>query len=110
MKKYPFDLDGNQDPSESFRLCKQANKFITLKDGKLYTCPTIAYVNIFNKYFNKNMVVSEQDSVNIYKISTKEQIVEKLSCPTMFCRYCDIRNIEKGLKWETSNKKIFEWI
>lgn len=110
MKKYPFDLSGSQIPDESFYLCRQANQCITLKNGRLYTCPTVAYAEIFNQYFDEHLVVCESDSVNIYEIQNEKEILKRLSEPIDFCRYCDIKNIQKGLEWGESKKEKKEWV
>lgn len=110
LKKYPFDLSGSQSAEESFRLCTQASKCITLKDGRLYPCSTAAYADIFNQHFDKNLIISESDYVNIYEIQDEKEILKKLSQPIPFCSYCGIKNIQKGLKWEESKKEMSEWV
>lgn len=110
LKKFPFDLSGGQSAEESFRLCTQAGKCITLKNGRLYPCSTVAYADIFNQYFDENLVVSESDSVNIYETQDEKEILRKLSQPIPFCSYCGIKNIEKGLAWEVSKKEKAEWV
>lgn len=110
LKKFPFDLSGSQCAGESFRLCTQANKCITLKHGKLYPCSTAAYADIFNRYFDENLVLTEDDSVNIYEVQNEKEILKRLSHPIHFCSYCGIKKIEKGLKWEESKKEKSEWV
>lgn len=110
LKKYPFDLTGSQSAQESFRLCTQANQCITLKNGRLYPCSTAAYADIFNQYYNENLIVSEMDCVNIYETQNAQEILKKLARPIPFCRYCGITKIQKGLKWEESKKEKAEWV
>lgn len=50
--KHPFDLKGNVEKWQ-FIGCYHFNECITLRDGKLYTCPIIAYIDIFNDYFHQ---------------------------------------------------------
>lgn len=110
LKKYPFDLTGSQSVKESFNLCTQASNCVTLKNGRLYPCSTAAYADIFNKHFGENMLISESNSINIYEMQNEKDILKKLSQPIDFCRYCGIKNIEKGLKWEKSRKEKSEWV
>ena len=110
MNKYVLDLNGNQDMFSSFCLCDQANQYITLKEGKLFTCPTIAYINNFNQYFDCNLIVDKTDYINIYEITKAEDIFTKLASPTKFCRYCNIKEMKNDIKWNVSAKEINEWL
>ena len=110
LKKFPFDLSGSQPPEESFRLCTQAGKCITLKNGRLYPCSTAAYADLFDRYFGEHFDYSEQDYVDIYKTADSAGILHRLSRPIPFCRYCGIPNIQRGLRWEISKKEKSEWM
>lgn len=110
LKKFPFDLSGSQPPLESFKLCTQANKCVTLKNGRLFPCSTAAYADIFNKYFDENLEVFRGDSVNFYEIQNPKDILNRLSQRIDFCRYCDIKNMQEGLEWGKSKKQKSEWV
>jgi organic radical activating enzyme len=68
MQKRPFDLEGKQNIEENIKICHMANQCVQLRDGKLFTCVVIAYISIFNEYFNKNLEVTEKDYIDIYKV------------------------------------------
>ncbi|GHV72928.1 hypothetical protein AGMMS49940_02300 [Spirochaetia bacterium] len=85
------------------------NTCVQLIDGKLYTCIVIAYMKYFNKYFNKKLTVGDNDSIDIYKVKTKEELFEFLAKPVSFCKYCNIKNTVFGLEWGVSKKDISEW-
>ncbi len=106
--KYKIDPEGKQDWLDSFQHCAIKN-CVTLKKGKLYTCCTLAHIEHFNKYFNKNMEVSQYDYIDIYKINTPEMIAKTMVRPVPFCRYCKPNDIESGI-WAQSKKEISEWI
>jgi MoaA/NifB/PqqE/SkfB family radical SAM enzyme len=110
MQKRPFDLEGKQDIEENFQMCHMSNFCIQLRNGKLYTCVEIAYISLFNKYFDKHMEVTDRDYIDIYKAKNKEEIFKFLCKPVPFCRYCNIKNIVRGLEWRNSKKEISEWI
>ena len=108
--KIPFDLEGKQDIQENFLTCFKANNCITLKEGKLFTCPTRAYAYRFNKYFQKDLPLHKLDYLSIYDAKSFEEITEFLAKPIPFCKYCDIKNRKDLGKFEISKKNISEWI
>ena len=109
MQCMPLDLSGKQNARDSFLRCSAANHCIALDNGKLYTCTTIPYIKYFNKTFNKNLEVSERDYLDIYKAESFDEIMNFLSTPAPFCRYCN----QKGIIWDVgfgiSKKNIEEW-
>ncbi len=107
--KAPLDLKGNQDVVESFLGCYHANHCITLKSGRLYTCTVAPYIEYFNKYFNKNIPLTNRDSVNIYEAENIKEILEFLAKPIPFCKYCNVKGRTFGHKWSISKKDISEW-
>ena len=104
---HPFNLAGNV-PIHEFVSCYQFNESITLRQGKIYTCPMIPYVDYFNKYFNQNLEISKNDSIDIYETKTYEEIAEFCTHRADFCKYCDIKNREVK-KFIISKKEITEW-
>lgn len=104
-----LDVTGGQNMEESFRLCPQANACINLYEGKLYTCPTIAYINHLNNYFCENFKVAEDDYIDIYKAESMDEILDFLCKPAPFCRYCNIKEQGK-IEWGVSKKERYEWI
>lgn len=105
----PMDLEGKQDVQKNFIKCHRANNCISLVDGKLFTCTIAPNIRHFNKYFNKNLIVSEHDYIDIYKAQSKQQILKFLSKPIPFCKYCNIEKTSGNLNWEVSKKDIKEW-
>lgn len=110
MSFTPLDPSGKQDMLDSFKLCYMSNDSFVLENGRIYTCPIIAHIEHFNKFFNQNFVVSEYDYSDIYKVENIDEILDLLCKPVPFCRYCNKRNRVSGLNWEESRKEISEWI
>jgi MoaA/NifB/PqqE/SkfB family radical SAM enzyme len=106
----PLDINGKQDTEKSFRKCGTKNLCIQLREGKLYTCHTAAYIKIFNEYFGERLNTSENDFIDIYKARNIKKILKYLSKAIPFCRYCNIQETKSGIKWNISEKKITEWI
>lgn len=108
--KKPLDLTGGQDRERMFGACMTADHCISLKDGRLYTCTTIPNVIHFNQEFGKDLKVTEEDFIDIFKVTDPKQIRRFLSHSVPFCRYCDIRGEKFNLPWRVSEKDINEWI
>lgn len=102
-------MKGNKDPKRSYFKCFLANNCVMLKNGKLYTCTLVPNIEHFNKYFKKNLQISNRDYIDIYKAKDKEEIFEFLTNPIPFCRYCNPDEKDYSLKWEKSEKDIREW-
>lgn len=95
----------------NFEHCEGANECITLRDGKLYTCVFPAHVHHLVKYFELSEIeVVEQDGVDIYKIDSLQELMEKLAEPIPFCKYCRIDKRKYGVPFSISKKKAGEWI
>ncbi len=109
MTPLGLDVEGKQDVNESFALCPEANNCIKLRDGKLFTCTRPAAIYKFNNFFEKDLSVSDEDSIDIYKAKDGQEILEFLSHPIPFCRYCDNKSHREAREWGHSKKVIEEW-
>lgn len=105
----PLDLEGRQQIDNSFYSCYLANSCHTLKHGHMYTCSTAPHVSHFNEYYKKDLQISKNDSIDIYKAETGKEILEFLAHPIPFCRYCNVSKRSCGHYWEISKKDISEW-
>ena len=105
----PFDLSGTRDTTINFMQCFHANNCRELYHGRLYTCTVIPHVKHFNKAFNKELTECETDSIDIYNVNSMNEILEYLSKPIPFCRYCNILARTWGHPWQQSKKDIAEW-
>ncbi|MDR2803173.1 MAG: radical SAM protein [Treponema sp.] len=108
--KLPIDINGMQNPRTSNALCGFSNSCFQLVEGKLYKCCRIAYIKYFNKYFNVNLEVTEDDYIDIYKAKDMDEILDRLRKPAPFCRYCKLDTIYNAVEWVRSKKEISEWI
>lgn len=69
----PLDLEGKHNPVANYANCDMGNVCVFLKDGRLYPCTVVPNVVHFNKYFNQNLKVMNDDSIDIYN-ATADQI------------------------------------
>ena len=106
---FTLDIEGTQNDVDSFLKCHRANDCIALYNGRLYTCSIAANIRHFNKKYGKNLHVSKRDSIDIYEATSIEQILEFLSHPIPFCRYCKINADNKDYTWDQSKNDIEEW-
>jgi MoaA/NifB/PqqE/SkfB family radical SAM enzyme len=108
MLKFPVDLSGSQNIKTNYAVC-MFSRCIVLERGKIYTCICSAHSRYFNKYFNQNLVLTEDDYIDIYKTSDIEQVFDFLSKPIPFCKYCRPKDLVFGIDWGLSKKEISEW-
>lgn len=110
MTNLGLDITGRQNREMSFTRCREANNCIKLRDGKLYTCTRPAAIYKFNKFFNLNLNVCEQDYVDIHAEISGEEVLRKLAKAIPFCRYCNFGGEKKAMEWGRTEKKIEEWL
>jgi len=107
---YPIDLLGKQNSLLNFCTCTESNRRIHLYKGKLSTCQVPLVIRHFNKKFGKNIPVTEEDYVDIYKEGlTRDEIFEKIRKPTNICKYCSPTK-SRDFPWRISNQTIDEYI
>lgn len=101
--------DNKNDNYNNYNNCHKAKyKCVSLKQGKIYPCPTIPNIYHFNKFFNKHLEVTKNDYIDIYN-HTAYDIDEFLTHAVPFCGYCNVNNITYDHKWETTKYNINEW-
>ncbi|MDR1400073.1 MAG: hypothetical protein LBJ41_09145 [Treponema sp.] len=109
MWKYPLDVEGKQPLSRSYDICSQINRCITMKEGKIYACNTIAGIGHFNQYFNKELEITEEDVLELHKVKEVKEIYEYLCTPKPFCKYCNRKGVVLGIQYGGSKREIEEW-
>ena len=106
----PLVEDGELDGTENYIRCWHANECITVREGRIYTCPIAAHAHYFNEYFDKNLYVGDRNSISLYEVENEKEILDFLKKPIPFCRYCNIAGYTYDLEWGISKRKISEWI
>ena len=110
LHKFVLDPLGKQE-AFTFINCGYFNSCVTMmQGGKIFPCPPAAHIHIFNEFFNENLMITEDDYVDIYKIKSFSDISDLCSRRVEFCKYCAIKSHGRWYKWEVSNKTIDEWI
>ena len=106
---FPLDLEGKQSKIYNFSVCQEANKCTNIYKGKLYICPIASNIHHFANHFNKNIKLTENDYIDIYKTDDIEDILLFISKPSPFCKYCNIKARTFNNEWAISKKDISEW-
>lgn len=105
-----LDELGKQDPIYSFNHCFHSTKCYQYYNGKIFMCPCCAYVHKLNEFFSKNFIIQKEDFLEVKKIKNIQEILQYLSNPIPFCRYCDVDKRSFKNKWSTSLKDKGEWL
>lgn len=105
----PINDKGDKDRNYNYSRCYQRWRCISLKDGKIYPCTCIPNVYHFNKYFNKNIPVTDKDYIDIYNVKNVREIEEFLEQAPPFCAYCNVQNRTGGKPWAVTKYKLEEW-
>ena len=108
-RKFCLDLSGEQDVRKSFNRCCMAACTVAVQNGRIATCNFVFNIRHFNKYFDQHIPVTEQDSIDIYKTQTMQDIVDFVNHPIPLCRYCKSMGTEIVGGWRKTEKKITEW-
>lgn len=105
----PLAENSELDSCKNYMQCWHANECITVRNGRVYTCPIAAHAHYFNEYFNKNLYVGDENSIGLYEIETEKELLEFLKKPIPFCKYCNIAGYTYDLEWGISKREISEW-
>jgi hypothetical protein len=101
-----YVLAGNVDIKSRFEGCTTCLKAEwsagQLYKGRLYQCQKQQGVQHFNKKFNKHIPLTDEDTLDIYKIKNYDDIMEYKYSSTKFCRFCGFGGVQKP--WEQSNE------
>ena len=107
--RLPLDINGSQDGTENFRHCFMGGNCVNLSHGKLFTCSYAACMDRFNRYFEKNVPITEDDYVDIYQADNSEDVLKSLTSPIPLCSYCNVEGRTYGNEWGISKKELSEW-
>jgi ABC-2 type transport system ATP-binding protein len=102
-----------EDRIDCLKRCRYKNNCNNYKNGKIYLCPHIAYIEYFNKYFNKNIKLEESDYISLDKVKSFEEIIEKINNAKpnfcyQYCNYYDTNHPKTG-EWKRTKKDINEF-
>jgi hypothetical protein len=95
-----------EDGSDKMKQCNQAY-CNNLLEGRLYPCPSGAYVHFLNTAFQCDFPQEKGFDIHA-EDATKESILAYLNSPIDLCKYC---NLNKDFaKWCRSERVLDEWV
>lgn len=106
----PIKEEKTENAKDNYKRCYQRGRCMSLKEGKVYPCTCIPNICHFNKYFDKNLEVTEKDYIDIYEVGNIKDIENFLDEAVPFCSYCDVKGRTAGILWDTSEMNIGEWL
>lgn len=106
--KFQINLSGNSNQQETFTHCRQFYTCNFLQDGRIYPCSRAARSNAFAEYFDLNLPICDEDSIDIHSNVTGKEIFSFLEKPIPWCRFCSTS--WPTVKWEPSKRMLNEWI
>jgi organic radical activating enzyme len=108
-----LDRTGSQDKLHSFTHCWHAAFRIFLRDGRIFPCPIAPNIVHFNRQFKDvtEFQLTEKDCIDIYQVQSEQEVVDFLSKPIDFCRFCntDRRTVPLYVYSPTKKEKT-EWV
>lgn len=104
----PLDEKGLMAPEKAFNSCRSLFACPLLREGRIYPCPVAPLSPAFAERFDKELPLSEQDSLDIHGPVTGEEIAEFVARPIPWCRHCDTEHI-RFFGWDRSRRAVEEW-
>ena len=108
MHQWALDVMGKQNAKANFYTC-YVGGCVNVNSGKLYMCETVPSIKFFNDYFHEHFKVTDKDYIDIHSAKDLSEVLDFLSNPIPFCRYCDLKRVKHGQKWAHSKKEKSEW-
>lgn len=94
-----------------YKKCGWERLNIFVRNGKIWKCPTVEYIDLFNGYFNKRFELSADDYLEIDGALTRDKIINFKNCSSSFCKNCDLtKRFNKMFEVTKSEKQMSEWM
>lgn len=106
---YPLNLKGDGCTEENYAGCKMKQRYVLIKNGRLYPCPIAGNAEHFSRAFHQDLVCGETDSASLDAIQTFEEYKEFAEKAIPFCRFCMPNQYRRDVGWAQSKKLISEW-
>ena len=100
--KFHLDLRGDSEPEKVLRHCRQQYY------GRLFVCAAPALSHLPSDQSGDRLPLSNKDFICIYDDIAARDIIDYLSSPIPFCRFCttDVT----PYRWTTSKREREEWL
>lgn len=96
---------------KKYNKCGWERLNIFVRNGRIWKCPTVEYIDLFNNYFEKQFEISIDDYLKIDDSLTRERLLMFQNIPSYFCANCDIsKRYTSKYDVVKSKKDIKEWL
>lgn len=109
FKKLELSESESGEKEENFANCYLANECIQLKNGRLFPCSLAGRAYRLDEAFGTSFSNDEENGIDIYSVSTKDELLMKLARPIPFCRHCKVCDWNE-IEWGMSTKDKSEWL
>ena len=110
LYRRPLSVAGDCSAADSFEQCTIANRCITLRHGRIYSCSVATHAHHLVTKYGLPLHESKRDSIDIYQAQTAEEIMAHCARPMPFCRYCKVSAGTHGEPYRQSRGDCYEWI
>lgn len=103
--------DKQEISQKKYNKCGWERLNIFVRNGRIWKCPTVEYIDLFNHYFEKQFEISIDDYLEIDDSLTRERLLMFQNTPSCFCANCDIsKRYTSKFDVVKSEKDIKEWL
>lgn len=107
--RIPIDPAAGADASASFERCRGVANCAIIREGRIYPCAHIAYIDIpIERFGLAGCEPTEGDSVDIHGDVTGDDIIDVLTRPVPWCAHCDFDSYST-YRWGRSTGDASEW-
>ena len=102
-----------EDKIDCLSKCIFKDTYSSYRNGKIYLCAHIAYIDFFNNHFGTNIKLDDTDYISLDEINSYNELIEKINLAKpnfcyKYCNYYDKTHPEKG-EWHITKKDINEF-
>jgi MoaA/NifB/PqqE/SkfB family radical SAM enzyme len=106
--RIPLHEAADNDERRAFRDCRKWMNCPVLRDGRVYPCPRIPYVELLERQFGIKVPVADDDSIDIRGAADGYEVARFVRRPVLWCRHCHPRRVE-SYPWAPSRRQPEEW-
>lgn len=101
-------FEERKSPKADYVMCPYFN-YPRVMEGRLYPCCLMPEIPHLNSYFHTNIELRPEDSLDLERVSSFEEVMKFMSRRPPGCDYCDLRHRKTLGKWKCSKKEKVEW-
>ena len=94
---YNMTLEKKDGGNYNYTNCFVGGNCPTLYNGKIYVCPTIAKMHVFNNFFDKDLKLTDKDVIPLVDLENIDQLFDffQEDRDDSFCAHCNVEEAKK---------------